>query len=105
MGVPPSASRVSAPDHLEPVPVPHELLAGRPDPRARYFRLLDLAPVVVIGRHPAPAAEQLLQALGAWTSPRAPGGHRSCILVGAFVPVGPVGPDSATGSPPSPTDG
>src|SRR5438105_1288269 len=82
-----------APQRLQPMFHPHELLARRAGACAGDLRLLDLAPVVIVRRHDAAAFEQALQAFGAGAVSRASGRHFGGDPIGDFVAVGPVGTD------------
>src|SRR3954447_7452879 len=57
------AQPLTAPERPEPLLVPDELLPRRAGTGVGGFGFLDLAPVVIIGRHHAAASEQALEAL------------------------------------------
>src|SRR3954470_8835282 len=94
----------SAPERAQPMLDPHELLARGAGAGAGRLDLLDLAPVVVVGRHYAAAFEQALQTFRARLVCRAPWRHFAGDPVGNFVTVGTVGPDRARRTSPGPPD-
>src|SRR5947209_15403323 len=94
-----------APDGLQPVLGAHELLARAAGPRAGGLGLLDLAPVVVIGRHHPALCQQPLQSFGAGSLARASRWHFRSYALRDLVPVGPVGADRAARPAPRPADG
>src|SRR4051794_7757480 len=83
----------SAPERLQPMLDPDELLAWGARPGAAYLGFLDLAPVVIVGRHDAAAFEQALEPPGAGAILRASRRHRCGDLVGDLIAVGAIGAD------------
>src|SRR5206468_1726282 len=95
----------SAADRLQPMLVADELLARASRTGVGRLRLLDPAPVVIVGGHDAAACKQALEALRALFVSCVPRGHRGGDLVGHFIAVGPVGPDGAARTAPRPAYG
>src|SRR4051812_39733177 len=98
------ASSLLASDGLQPFLVADEFLAGRAPPGSRGLGLLDLAPVVIVGRHHAPTFEQALEARRAGAISGAARGHGRGDLVGDFIAVGAVGADRPGRPAPRPAD-
>src|SRR5436305_12155119 len=102
---PVQAQAALAAERVEPMFGPNELLARRPGARPRDLGLLDLAPVVIVGRHDPAAGQQALQALGPGPIAGAPGRKLGGDPVGDFIAVGPVGADGSGRPAPRPADG
>src|SRR4029079_14083349 len=77
----------SAAEDSEPVARSDELLARRAGSGAAGLALLDLPPVVIVGRHHAALFEQLLEPRRPLTVSGRPGRHRRGDLVGDLVAV------------------
>src|SRR4051794_30822640 len=105
MGVPANASEASAAKRSEPMLDADELLARRTRAGLDDLRLLDLAPVVIVGCHDPATGEQAFEPSDARTVGAASGRHLRGNLVGNFVAVGPVGPDRSGWPAPCPADG
>src|SRR5689334_11252035 len=99
-----SASEL-APDGVQPVLVPDELLARGAGAGVGHLGLLDPAPVVIVRGEDSAAFEKALEGGRAFATLRASGGHRRDDLVGYLVAVGTVGADRAARPAPRPADG
>src|SRR3954469_16666251 len=100
-----AAGEELAAENAEPVLRPNEFLARASGAGAAGLVFLDLAPVVIVGRHHPAALEQLLQPFGAGAITGGSGGHGGGDLVGDFVAVRTVGADGARRTTPRPADG
>src|SRR5438270_5365675 len=94
-----------AADRLQPILMPNELFARGAGAGANGLGLLDLAPVVIVGRHDPSLLKQPLQTLDAGPVGGAPDRHGGGDLVGDLIAVGAVGADGATRAAPRPADG
>src|SRR4051794_8027836 len=82
-----------------------ELFTRRSGAGAGSLGFLDLAPVVIVGRHDAAARQEALEAHGAGAVVGASRGHCRGDLIGDFVAVGPIGSDRSGWTTPGPADG